>query len=163
MANANVDMVKTFILGRAAAREANDHFRRRFDECVVPRTGAPTAGESRLDGSLEVLDPNAVTRIPDSMPYGGEHVGREGFVRVAKAMNETWQIPDGLEMSFHDLEDDKVVQFVSWTGISRHTGRSVPVRMVTLYTLRDGKIAEIDIYYWDTAKIVEATGRVKTV
>ena len=49
MANANVDMVKTFILGRAAAREANDHFRRRFDECVVPRTGAPTAGESRLD------------------------------------------------------------------------------------------------------------------
>jgi hypothetical protein len=35
--------------------------------------------------------------------------------------------------------------------------------MVTLYTLRDGKIAEIDIYYSDTAKIVEATGGVKTV
>jgi ketosteroid isomerase-like protein len=97
------------------------------------------------------------------MPYGGEHVGREGFVRVAKAMNETWEIPDGLEMSFHELEDDRVIQFVSWTGVSRHTGRSVPVRMVTVYTFRDGRIGEIDIYYWDTAEIVEATGGVKTL
>ncbi len=163
MASANVDLVKTFILGTAAAREADDHFRRAFDECVVPRTEAPTTEEGQVDGSLDVMAPNAVTRIPDSMPYGGDHIGREGFVRAAKAMNETWQIPDGLEMSFHDLEEDKVVQFVSWTGVSRHTGRSVPVRMMTLYTLRDRKIAEIDIYYWDTAEIVEATGGVKTL
>ncbi len=167
MSSANVDCVKRFVLGPG---EHDDDLRVAHDETPEKRVEAaaaggsgPEPGDPRVDTVLDCLDPDVVIHIPASMPYGGDHVGHEGFLRMGEAMNETWHVPDGLDMSFVDIGNDQVVCFVSFLGRSRHTGQPVPMRMVERYRLVGGKIAEIELFYWDTAAIVEATGGVKTI
>lgn len=161
MQNTNVELVKRFVLGEGA--DQRSHLRMAHEKMIARRVDTPTARERRVDGSFDVVDPEVTIRIPESMPYGGVHVGPEGFARVAQAMNETWRLDGELEVSFHSCGEDQVVEFLSWTGVSRHTGRSLPVRMVAVYTIRNSRIIEMEFYYWDTAEIVAATGGVKTL
>ena len=53
---------------------------------------------------------------------------------------------------------DGVITLASFTIESRHTGRSVPVRMVEVVTVRDGRIVDLDAYYRDTVPIIQAAG-----
>jgi uncharacterized protein len=163
VASANVECVKRFVLGPG---EHADELRVGHEETPEKRVedaGADGAGSSSPDAVLDCLHPDVVIHIPPSMPYGGDHIGHAGFLRMGEAMNATWRITGGLDMSFADLADDEVVCFVSFVGESRHTDRTVPMRMVERYRLLDGKIVEIELFYWDTAAIVEATGGVKTI
>jgi ketosteroid isomerase-like protein len=82
---------------------------------------------------------------------------------MSEAMTATWRVTDGLDMWFVEIGEDQVVCFVSFLGESRHTGRAVAMRMVERYRLVGGRIAEIELFYWDTAAIAEATGGVKTI
>jgi ketosteroid isomerase-like protein len=107
---------------------------------------------------LDYLHPDAVLHIPPSMPYGGDHVGHEGFLRMTEANNATWRTVEGLEFRFRDIGDDQVLCRVAFTGEARATGRSVHVRMVEIFTVADGKVIDIENFYWDTAEISAATG-----
>jgi hypothetical protein len=151
--SSNLDRVKRYVLG--PGQHPND--------VHVSHDATVHKLDDRSQLVSELLDANVVIHIPASMPYGGDHVGHEGFKAVSDAMNATWRITDGLEMSFVDFRSDQVICLVSWLGESLHTGRSVPMRMVEFFRLVDGKIAEVTLFYWDTAEIVEATGGAKTI
>jgi len=56
---------------------------------------------------------------------------------------------------------DRVITLASWTAVSRHTKRAVPVRMVEVVTVRDGRITELRAYYEDTVPLIEAADGVK--
>jgi ketosteroid isomerase-like protein len=168
MASANLECVKRFVLGPgehpdelSVARE--DTVEKRI-EAAAAEGGSSAGADARIQAVLDCLDPEIVIHIPPSMPYGGDHVGHEGFLRMSEAMMATWSEAGGsLEMSFVDIGNDEVMCFVSSLTRSRHTGRRVPMRISERYRLRGGKIYEIDLFYWDTAAIVEATGGVKTI
>src|SRR3954453_22295545 len=153
MSTAAMECVKRFVLGRG------DH----ADDLHVTHYGTIHKVPERSRTLFELLDPNVVMHIPESMPYGGDHVGPDGFQAASDAMNLTWRITEGLDMSFVEFGDDQVVCLVSWLGESLHTGNTVPMRMVEFFRVADGKIVEITIFYWDTVAIVEATGGVKTI
>ncbi len=168
MASSNLECVKQFVLGPGEHPdelrvERKDTVERRIEAAAAE--GSSTAdADARIAAELDCLDPGIVIHIPPSMPYGGDHVGHEGFLRMSEAMMATWTGSGGsLEMSFVDIGDDQVMCFVSSLTKSRHTGRTVPMRIAERYWLRGGKIFEIELFYWDTAAIVEATGAVKTI
>ena len=59
---------------------------------------------------------------------------------------------------FLDAGETTVVVLVRYDVIARATGNALTLDHVEIYTVRDGKITDLDVYYRDTAAIVEATG-----
>lgn len=148
-----MDVVKEFVLGSGHPP----------DDLLVTHDETLHKRPDRAENLRAFIAPNCVVHIPASMPYGGDHVGPEGFQAMSDAMNATWRITDGLDNQFVEFGDDQVVCFVQWTGESLHTGQTVPMRMAEFFRVLDGKIVEITIFYWDPVAIVEATGGVKTI
>jgi ketosteroid isomerase-like protein len=157
--SANVAVVKRMALGDGAG---DDDLKVGYDETIEKRIEA-SGEQAEIAHILETLHPDVVVHIPPSMPYGGEHIGHEGFLRMGEAMNATWDIDGDLDMKFIDIGDDQVICFVNFEASSRHTGRPVEMRMVEVYTLTEGRIIDIRLFYWDTAAVAEATGGAKTI
>lgn len=130
---------------------------KRFELLMSARSGAD--GSRRLKQVLTLLDENVAFRPSATVPgHGGDWIGHDGFRKMCAAYAETWDPPEGLEFEFLDAGGDKVVILATFTRRSRRTGRSVPIRMVEVVTVRDGKITELVPYFYDTVAMVEASG-----
>ena len=111
-----------------------------------------------MDEVLSLLTPDVVVHEAPSLPYPGDHRGYDGFLRLADAFNSVWEITGELDLTFLDAGETHVVALVAFDVVTRPTGVPLRLRLVEVYTVRDGRIADLDVYYRDTAAIVEATG-----
>jgi ketosteroid isomerase-like protein len=129
--------------------QANVDIVQRFEDAFV---------RGDLDEVLSLLAPDLVVHEAASLPYAGDHRGHDGFLRLAEAFNSVWKMTSDLDLTLLDAGEEYVVGLVQYDVVSRATG--VPFRLdhVEVYTVRDGRIADLDIYYKDTAAMVEITG-----
>jgi ketosteroid isomerase-like protein len=116
-----------------------------------------------MDEILSLLSPDIVVHEAPSLPYPGDHQGHDGFLRLADAFNSVWEIVSDLDLTFMDAGEAHVVVLVAFDVVTRSTGVPLRLRLVEVYTVRDGRIADLDVYYRDTAAIVEATGGVRVL
>jgi ketosteroid isomerase-like protein len=116
-----------------------------------------------MDDVVSLLAPEIVVHEAPSLPYPGDHRGIDGFLKLAGAFNRVWEIKTPLDLTFLDAGEDKVVVLVKFDVEARATGRPLTLRLVEVYTVQGGKIADLDVYYRDTAAIVEATGGVRVL
>jgi ketosteroid isomerase-like protein len=136
---------------------------KRFEDLMVPgleETDEAAAAE-RMKQILEVLDPEVTFYATPSIPHGGTYVGHDAFFKMGEQFRDLWEIGDGVQIEYIDGGGDRVVTLAEWTAVSRHTGRAVPVRMVEVLTIRDGRIKELRAYYEDTVPLIEAADGVK--
>ena len=135
---------------------------RRFESLMVPSLEEEdaAAAEKRLQEVLDLLDPEVAFHATRSLPHGGDYVGHDRFLQMGEQFRELWSLGDGVDLEYLDGGGDRVITLASFTIESRHTGRSVPVRMVEVVTVRDGKITDLEAYYQDTLPIVDAGGGV---
>jgi len=110
-----------------------------------------------MDEVLSLLTPDVVVHEAPSLPYPGDHRGHDGFLRLADAFNTVWEIVSDLDLTFLDAGETRVVVLVAFDVMTRPTGVPLRLRLVEVYTVRDGRISDLDVYYRDTAAIVEAT------
>jgi ketosteroid isomerase-like protein len=136
---------------------------RRFEALMVPSLEETDheAAQRRQEEILSILDPAVVFFATPSIPHGGTYVGHDAFFKMGEQFRELWDIADGVELEYIDGGGDRVITLASWTAVSRHTGRSVPVRMVEVVIVRDGRIKELRAYYEDTVPLIEAADGVK--
>jgi ketosteroid isomerase-like protein len=111
-----------------------------------------------MDEVLSLLTHDVVVHEAPSLPYPGDHRGHDGFLRLADAFNAVWEIVSDLDLTFLDAGETRVVVLVAFDVMTRPTGVPLRLRLAEVYTVRDGRIADLDVYYRDTAAIVEATG-----
>jgi len=131
---------------------------KRFGELMIqdlPEGEAGSSPEERFQQIMDMLHPEIRIPVAESLPYGGEHVGHEGFMKMGEGFAETWDIIDGGAGGYADIGDGRVLAFYNPTFQSRATGRSVSFQMVEILTVRDGKIAELVPYYFDTVELVK--------
>ncbi len=134
---------------RSAAKQVVQEFE---DACERAFTGGS------MDDVLALLDPEIAIHEVDSVPYPGTHRGHEGFLRVGGGFQAAWEMVGPLRYTLiGDADEDKVVSIVQVDVKSRATGRPFDLRMVEIYTVRDGRIVDIDMYYRDTAAMAEVT------
>jgi uncharacterized protein len=107
---------------------------------------------------LSLLHEDIVVHEALSLPYGGDHRGHDGFLALAAAFNRVWAMTSPLDLTFLDTGEEVVVVLVRYDVVARATGTPLTLDHVEIYTVRDGRIADLDVYYRDTAAIVEATG-----
>ena len=134
--------------------QANVDVVRRFEDAFV---------RGDLDEVLSLLTEDIVVHEAASLPYGGEHRGHDGFLRLVEAFTSVWEMTSDLDLTFFDADDTRVVVLVAYDVVARATGRPFRLDHVEVYTVRDGRIADLDIYYKDTAAINAVTGGVKPV
>jgi ketosteroid isomerase-like protein len=129
--------------------QANVDVVRRFEDAFV---------RGDLDEVLSLLTEDVVVHEAASLPYAGEHRGHDGFLRLADTFNRVWEMTSELDLTFLDTGTDRVVVLVAYDVVARATGRPFRLDHVEIYTVRDGRIADLDIYYKDTAAMVAITG-----
>jgi ketosteroid isomerase-like protein len=111
-----------------------------------------------MDEVLALLDEDIVVHEAASLPYGGDHHGHDGFLTLAETFNGVWEMTSPLDLTFLDAGDTTVVVLVRYDVVARATGRPLTLDHVEIYTVRDGRIADLEVYYRDTAAMLEATG-----
>jgi uncharacterized protein len=111
-----------------------------------------------MDEVLSLLHEDIVVHEAASLPYAGDHRGHDGFLKLAATFNGVWEMTSPLDLTFLDAGEATVVVLVRYDVIARATGNALTLDHVEIYTVRDGKITDLDVYYRDTAAIVEATG-----
>ena len=113
--------------------------------------------EGDIDYVLSILTDDVTVHECASVPYPGDHRGKEAFVKLAEAFGAMWDIQAPLDLEIRPAGNEKVLVLVGIDAIAKPTGKPIRIRIAEIYTIREGKIADIVVHYWDTHEMVEAT------
>lgn len=104
---------------------------------------------------LAFLHPGVEVIEAAGLPYAGTWKGHAGFLELTTYFTQNWQFLPGKTFEYV-ADGDKVVVLTLGTAVAKATGREVEWRLAELFTVRDGLIAEIRPFYFDTAAISAA-------
>lgn len=90
-----------------------------------------------------------------ALPYGGTWRGHDGLARFFRRMGEVWEAFDMVEQEFLATGETAVV-LTRVRARARATGREIAFPVLQTITVKDGRIAEVRPFYWDTTAIAEA-------
>lgn len=99
-----------------------------------------------LDAVCALIHPDAVVREAAGLPYSGEYRGPDGFRTLVGAMFGGYEF-QLLETEYLPVDAERIVVKMDARFTSRISGNSVDFPVVEIYTIRDGTIRGIDIYY----------------
>jgi uncharacterized protein len=105
----------------------------------------------RLDEALELVHPDMVLHEAESLPYGGEYHGPDGFRKLFDVVYGLFEVTATVET--HDA-GTFCCAIAHCTFTSRQTGRSTDLPIVENYYVENGLITRVDIYYKDTAAVL---------
>jgi ketosteroid isomerase-like protein len=95
-----------------------------------------------------LYQPDVRIEQPASLPHGGSHIGADGMAEMATRFSEHWDRTIGEARVFG--VGDTAVQVTTQTWTAKTSGRSATVDVVELFTVTDGRIAEIRVFQQDT-------------
>ena len=112
----------------------------------------------RRDPSREqdLVQPDVELHWPPSLPYGGT---THGMKRERPGWGETWiplqptEAERKMDPRIVAANDDEVVVLWHQRGISA-AGDKLDVEVLALYAFRDGKLARAQMFYFDTAAVL---------
>jgi ketosteroid isomerase-like protein len=95
---------------------------------------------------------DVVIREPESLPYGGVWRGRDGVEALVRRLREVYdEAGFGDRRVYHSGE--AVFVLLRSRVRSRATGRRMTNSVLQRVVLRDGLIAEMEIFHWDPVAI----------
>ena len=104
------------------------------------------------------LHPQIVMIQADSLPFGGQWHGREGFERWMQAYGEAWSSASATDLRFFE-HDDTVVVVAQMEATARASGQSFRAPICHVVRIRDGLLMEFRMFYWDTVATNRALAR----
>lgn len=104
---------------------------------------------------FELLDPEVVVTQDDRLPWGGRHVGHDGFAQFGLSLSSTIDSAVTTEAIF--AADQEVIQCGRTRGVVRATGASFDIPEVHRWTIRDG-LAVTAHFAIDTPAMLDALG-----
>jgi ketosteroid isomerase-like protein len=99
-----------------------------------------------------LLHDDFVVHEAGGLPFSRDYHGSEGFFDLLNRMNDVLELTAG-PVTTDPLGDAAVAARFRLRFISRASGESVEMGLVEIYTVRDGRIAELDVYYKDPAAV----------
>jgi ketosteroid isomerase-like protein len=110
------------------------------------------AGADNRDERRALMHDDFVVHQAGGLPFSGDYHGARGFFDLRTKMDELLTLAAG-PISFDPLGDDAVAARFRLTFTSRESGNSVEMGLVEIYTVRAGRIVELDVYYKDPAAV----------
>ena len=123
-------------------------------ECVdAARKLVDNFQAGNLEVAFDCVHPDGVITEPSKLWYGGKWVGPDGLREIIETMTSKLDI-EVVDYAVFDSEDITTMK-VEIRFRSKETGRTIEMPIVELYRERDGKLIEMDIFYKDTAAVLE--------
>jgi uncharacterized protein len=123
------------------------------DALHVVRTFTAALGAGEIRTCLGLLADDIVFAEAASLPFGGDWVGKDGFKALLKAVARDFDVR--LDPAAVDAAGEAVLARMYGTFTSRKTGRAMPMQVLDLYTVRDGLVTRVDVYYKDSRALWE--------
>ncbi|MFJ9107561.1 nuclear transport factor 2 family protein [Streptomyces sp. NPDC102283] len=112
-------------------------------------------GTASFDHLAPCFAPDVVLHQAAGLPYGGVWRGHLGLERFFLAMSDTWSTFELVEQDFLATGETSVVRTIV-RAVSRATARELTFPILQTLTVRDGRITEIQPFYWDTGAVARA-------
>ena len=103
-------------------------------------------GEGRLRDALDLLHDDFIVHAAGDVPYSGDYVKAEGFTGLITRMTEMLDLVPSPDMQYL-VDGDSVAIYYRLTFTGRGSGESVEMGVAEVFRVRDGLIAELDVYY----------------
>lgn len=101
-----------------------------------------------------VMSDRLVIHEAPALPYGGEWRGRYALRDLYTAVVGYWDAPVIEQDALTSDGDGNVVALVRLTTTSRHSGERVTHRIAEVNRVKQGKVAEMRIFYFDEALVL---------
>lgn len=109
-------------------------------------------GTASFEPLVPYFAPDVELHQADALPYGGTWRGHDGMERFFLAMTEAWEEFDIVRQELLSTTGTAVV-LTDVRARARATGQELRFPILQTIRMRDGRIAEISPFYWDTAAI----------
>lgn len=112
-------------------------------------------GQRDWGGVATFMADDFVIREPASLPYGGNWEGKDALQRLYAHVMNFWDQP---KVDWIDLigGDDHTVALLRFTMTARSSGIRVTQTLCEVTRFAGGKMAEMQIHYFDTAGLLKA-------
>jgi ketosteroid isomerase-like protein len=95
----------------------------------------------------ELVSPDCVVHEPTDLPYGGEYVGPDGLLTMFGAISRDLEFSVSGDPQFLPVGDGRVVVRMDATFTGRASGRVAEFPVAEIYTVSNGQIVDIDVFY----------------
>lgn len=106
-----------------------------------------------LAGMKKYLSPDLVVHEDGGMPYGGIYHGMSGFLEMLEKFGRTYSNVEIERLRVFDGENDDISVQIRVRAQSATTGAAIEAMTSEIYTVVDGKLTELWVWYWDTPAI----------
>ena len=114
-------------------------------------------GEQDWEGVMAMMTEDFKVIEPDSLPYGCVWEGKDAMQRLYPAVVSHFDVfSPVIKEVIGGIEWAAVV--VDLTLVSKKTGKRFSQTVTELGYIREGKVAELQIHYFDTAQIAAEIG-----
>jgi uncharacterized protein len=98
-----------------------------------------------------------VVREAESLPYGGEYRGLQGFRALLAKLTQSWATVSFADFNYATGDDLVVAMFLMY-ATARATRQETSFRVMEIWRFRAGKVVAIEPYYWDTHALLNTLG-----
>lgn len=89
----------------------------------------------------------------DGLPYPGVFHGYDGLMALMARVRRHWGTQFSGEIEHYIASGDRVAVLLLMKGVDAKTGAAVAVPLCEVWEVRDGKVASVRPFYWDTALV----------
>ena len=112
-------------------------------------------GRGDLDGAVSTTDENAEIVMPETLPWGGNYKGPDGFKEMIQKFLANFESVDPKPTAFLEADDGETV-IVTVEGVGKtNAGKELSGRSVWLYKVRGGTLMGAE-FFGDTAQTLDA-------
>ena len=104
----------------------------------------------------ELLHPEITIHEPASLPYAGSFRGRAGLGDLFQRMGPVWsEFNQAIEFIVGDPSGDVFAVMFRIGYRSAQSGQKIEMQVLELLSFRDGRIADIKPFHWDTKALLD--------
>ncbi len=118
--------------------------------------------EGNWDKVGTLLSAEAILHEAEYLPFESTYIGIDQWKDFFTTFYGLFENPEAADIKMWETEPGTVIVHMLLKAVSRETSQKIEMPIMEVFTLKEGKITEMWPYYFDTAKILEVTGRFNT-
>lgn len=117
-----------------------------------------TMAANGIHGRWDIVRPfvadDIVLRVPETLPWGGERHGWDGYQEALVIMGGFFAELDVTDTSFTPVGDTVIIR-MNIAGRVAATGKAITMPLLEVWQVRDEQVCNITAFFFDTKALVD--------
>lgn len=111
--------------------------------------------EGKVEDSLQLIADDVTIHESAALPYGGEYHGVSGMRELLSRMEGCAALSNVGGIEYIDTHGEQTIVRMGMRATNRTSGKAIDTQIAEIYTVRHGKVVDVDVYYRDPTAITE--------